>query len=173
MKRIGQVYRESLSDCIKDGIKNNSGVFLMSYSNLSSLQVSDLRKNLKKVGADMQVSKNSIARRSLIDLEFEGLASQIAQQTAFIWGNKDSVEISKVLVKFTETAENINIQGGLLEGRVLNKEDVKVLSDLPSRQVLLSSLLGTIQSPLTRLLHAMNAKTRDLLSILKQLSEKK
>ena len=65
------------------------------------------------------------------------------------------------------------IAGGLLEGKELNKNDVKKLSDLPSREVLLSMLLSTIQSPLTRLAGALNAKTRDLISVLKQLSEKK
>ena len=69
--------------------------------------------------------------------------------------------------------ETVIVQGGLLQGKLIEQADIKKLSELPSRDVLLSMLLSAIQSPLTRLAGALNAKTRDLVSVLKQLSEKK
>ncbi len=84
-----------------------------------------------------------------------------------------SAEISKVLCKFSKECEFVKLSAGLLEGRILNLDDIKKLSELPSKQVLLALLFGTIQAPLTRLAGALNAKTQELLSILKQLSEKK
>ena len=78
-----------------------------------------------------------------------------------------------MIMEFSKDLDNVNVQGGVLDGRTLNEGDVKRLSDLPPREVLLSTLLGTIQAPLTRLAGALNAKSRDLLSILKQYSEKK
>ncbi|MBF0521498.1 MAG: 50S ribosomal protein L10 [Candidatus Omnitrophica bacterium] len=173
MKTIGQLFREILANDIKKGINKNANVFVLSYSELSSAQICDLRKTLRKSGADIYVSKNSIARIALKDLNYEKLAEKVDQQTAFVWGNKDSVEISKILIKFEKDFETVKIKGGVLEGRVLENDDVKRLSELPSREVLLSMLLGAIQSPLTRFAGALNAKTRDLLSVLKQLSEKK
>ena len=81
--------------------------------------------------------------------------------------------MSKILVDFVKGTEDFIVQGGLLQGRVLEKNDVTRLSELPSRDVLLSMLLSSLQAPLTRLAGALNAKTRELVSVLKQLSEKK
>jgi len=106
-------------------------------------------------------------------VEYEGLSEKISGQTALVWGGTDSAEVSKILVDFVKDSENIVVQGGLLQGGVIGQDDVKKLSELPPKEVLLSMLLAAIQSPLTRFAGALNAKTRDLLSVLKQLSEKK
>ena len=171
MKKIGQVYRENLVDHIKKGINENKNIFFVTYSGLSAPRMNDFRKNLKTVKAGVYVSKNSIARIALKDLNQERIVEKMTGQTAFVWTNADAAEISKVLIKFLEKCENITIQGGLLEGEAIEKWDVKKLADLPSKQVLLAMLFSTIQSPLTRLAGALSAKTRELLSILKQLSE--
>ncbi|MCR4338174.1 MAG: 50S ribosomal protein L10, partial [Candidatus Omnitrophica bacterium] len=136
-------------------------------------QIDDLRKKMRGVGARVYVSKNRIAQIALKDVKQEALAEHVENQTAFIWSNGDSVAISKALLDFVKGRENVLVKGGVLSGSLLQKEDVKRLSDLPSREVLLAQLLSTILSPLTRLAGAMNAKSQELLSILKQLSEKK
>lgn len=173
MKKVGQLYRESLVNQVKKGVADNDNVFLLSYSQVSGLQMSDLRKSLKRVGADVCATRNSIVKLALKEMEHEGLSEKVSGQTALIWGGIDSSEISKILVEFAKDSENIVVQGGLLQGRMLEQGDIKKLSELPSREVLLAMLLATIQSPLTRFAGALNAKTRDLLSVLKQLSEKK
>ena len=171
--RIGRLYREQLVHQIKEGVDKNKNIFVISYSRLSGAQINTLRKDLKKAGADVTVFKNSLARRALTELKHNQLGDRLSGQTALIWGNTDSVQVSKILVKFIKEFEQVSLQGGLLEGQILQKDDVKRLSELPSREVLLAKLLGTIQAPLTRLAYVLNAKTGELISILKQLSEKK
>ncbi len=171
--KVGQLFREQLVTKIKSGVEENESVFLLSYSELSGDQTSELRKSLRQSGADVYVAKNAIAKRALKDLEKDDLAAEVKGQTAFVWGNTDSAEISKIIVKFTEDFEQLHVQGGLLQGSLLTKNDVKKLSDLPSREVLLATLLGTIQAPVSQLMNALNAKSKDLLSILKQLGEQK
>ncbi len=173
MKRIGQVFRETLVSRVKDGIGQNGCIFIISYSQVPASQINDFRKRLKAAGADIYVSKNSIAQIALKDLNQSVLAEKITGQMAFVWSQADSVEVAKALVKFAKECENIKIRGGLLDGKILEKEQIIQLSELPSRQVLLAMLLATIQSPLTRLAGALSGKTQELLSILKQLSEKK
>jgi len=172
MKRIGQLYRERLVGHVRDEIIKNDNVFLLSYSQVSGLKMSDLRKDLKQSGADVYVTKNSIAKLALKEVEQETLAEKISGQIALIWGVGDSSAVSKILMDFVKDSENMILQGGLLQGRLLQKEDIKRLSELPSKTILLTMLLSAIQSPLTRLAGALNAKTRDLVSVLKQLSEK-
>ena len=172
MKKVGQLYRENLIGQVKDGISSNENVFIVNFSHISGLKISDLRKDLKKAGAHVHISRNSMAQIALKDLECGALADRLDGQTAFVWSSSDAAEISKILVKFSKDFETVHVQGGVLEGKILEGQDVKTLSDLPSREVLLAMLFATIQAPLTRFAGALNAKTRELLSILKQLSEK-
>jgi large subunit ribosomal protein L10 len=173
MTKVGQVYRQGLVNRIKDEIGKNENVFLLSYSQLAGGQMNDFRKALKKAGASVYVTRNSAARLALTELKHEAFKDSVNGQTVFVWSNSDSAEVSKALVKFIKDLEAVKIKGGLLKGCVVTSDDVKRISELPSREQLLSTLLSTIQAPVTRLLGALNAKSYDLLSILKQLSEKK
>lgn len=172
-KKVGQMYRESIIDVLDKGFEENQNIFLMSYSQLDGNVLNDFRKQLLGAGANVTVSKNSLARIALKNKKQEKLAELVSGQTAFVWSNSDSVEVSKIIVKFSKDLDNVTVQGGILGDKELLEADVVRLSDLPSKQTLQAQLLGTISAPVTRLLGAFNAKSRDLLSILKQLSEQK
>lgn len=173
MKRVGQIFRQKLVQGIEESLDQNKSVFLISYSQIPSIHLSEFRKSLRKAGADVYVSRNKIAQIALKNAGHDAFSEKVTGQMAFIWSNTDAVEVAKVLMKFVKNYENVKVQGGLLEGKILNGGDVEKLSELPSRDVLLAMLLSTIQAPLTRFAGALNAKTRELVSILKQLSEKK
>lgn len=171
--KVGEIYRKQLVNAIKEGVDNNQNTFLVSYSGISSSQMNILRKDLRKKSAKMKVTKSKIARLALKDQILEPASASIRDQVAFVHSDTDAAEISKILVKFSKECKGFAVQGGLLEGAYLGKEDVTRLSDLPSREVLIAKLLSLIQSPATKLAYILNAKSRDLLSILKQYSEKK
>ena len=173
MEKVGKVLRASLYKGIKQGIENNQVVFLMNYSAVSSSQLGVLRKDLSKIGAQMHVPQNRIAKLVLKELKNNVLADGIKGQSALIWSNSDATIVSKTLVKFTDQFESVVISGGLLDGEVLAGRDVKRLSDLPAKEVLQAQLLQVMLSPVTRFAGLLNAKSRDLLSILKQYGEKK
>ncbi len=172
MIKVGQLIRENIAERICQGVQGSANTFVISYSKIASPQMNDFRKALSRAGADMFVSKKRIAQKALNSLEQKQLSEKIQNQIAFIWSDKDSAEIAKVLVKFSKEFEGINVRGGILEGKFIAEQEIQRLSDLPSREVLLSMLLQTIQSPLVRLSNALNGKTRELLNLLKQLSEK-
>ncbi len=173
MEKVGQIFRHGLLKSVKEGISGNQGTFLISYSSLNAAQMDVLRKCMKDLGVKVFVSKNRIAKIALKELNYGELAEGIKDQTAFAWTNEDAAAVSKALVKFSKDIEGVQIRGGLLDGAALKQGDVQRLADLPAKEVLQAQLLATIIAPLNRLVGALNAKTKDLLSILKQLSEKK
>ncbi len=173
LKKAGHIVRDSFLNHVKDGVNKRRNIFLISYTKVSSGKMDDFRKILHRAGAEVYVSKNTIAERALRELKFERLAERIKGQTAFILSDADTVEISKALTKFVKTCDGILVQGGLLQGEVLEKKDVERLSELPAREVLIATLLGTLQSPIVRFASALNSKTYDLLNVLKQVSEQK
>ncbi len=131
--KVGQLYRNSVATHIREGVQKRGNIFLITYTKVSSAQMDNFRKSLKRVGAKMYVSKNTIAKRTLKDLQFDRLAERLNGQTAFIWGDIDSVEVSKTLTKFAKECQGVLVHGGLLDGNILGVADVKRLSDLPSR----------------------------------------
>lgn len=172
-QKVGKIVRDGLLAGVKTGIKNHETVFVLNYSAVSSAQMDGLRKDLSRIGAKVHIPKNRIAKLAFKELQNEKLAEVIKGQTAIIWTNADAVAVSKALVKFSEKFESVKIGGGLVDGAVLERADVKRLSDLPAKEVLQAKLLGLLNAPVSRLLGAMNAKSRELLSILKQYSEQK
>jgi len=173
MKKVGRLYRERITDELSKGVQDRQHTFVMSYTGVSALQMSTLRKDLKRAGAKLYVAQNALAQRALQKVAHQTLADRVASQTAFVFSDDDSVEVSKILMKFCKDREGVLVQGGVLEGKLLETDDVKRLSELPSLDVLRAMLLSAIQAPLTRLAGALSGKTRELLSILKQASEKK
>jgi len=170
--KVGTLYRQRMANSVKDGVSKKSSTFVVSYRGISSAQMNTLRKNLKRKKADVLVSKTSVARIALKEAKCEDLAASIEGQMALILSNADASEVSKVLVNFSKSYEGFVVRGGVLDGAFLSEDQVKTLSDLPSREVLLARLMGTMSAPLTRFAGALNGKTRDMISILKQKSEK-
>ncbi len=173
MMKVGKIFREKITKTLRDGVEKQENVFLINFSNTSSSSICTLRKMLQQKKAKVFLSRNSLARVALKGTALAPVTEAIEGQTLFVWTNADPVDISKILIKFAEKNENFAIRGGVVSSQLLRKEDVKRLSDLPAKEVLLAQLLGTLQSPMTRLARTLNGKTVELLSILKQISEKR
>ena len=171
MMKVGTLYRQRMASSVKEGVAKKSSTFVVSYRGISSAKMNILRKDLKRKKAEVLVSKTSVARIALKEANQENLANSIDGQLALILSNADASEVSKVLVNFAKSYEGFVVRGGVLDGAFLSQEDVKTLSDLPSREVLLAKLMGTMNAPLIRFATGLNAKTRDLMSILKQKSD--
>ncbi|NLE65057.1 MAG: 50S ribosomal protein L10 [Elusimicrobia bacterium] len=173
MTKAGTVYRKKVIKTIKDGVDASPVTLVANYNKIPSGDISSLRKSLRQKKAKMYVPRNSLLKVALKDTDYAQLAEALNGQTALVWTAADASEIAKLLVKFAEKNETFVVTGGVFEKGLLRKEDVKRLADLPSREVLLTQLLGTLQAPMTRLARALNGKTTDLILILKQLSEKR
>jgi large subunit ribosomal protein L10 len=171
MIKVGTIYRQKMAESVKTGVSKKSSTFVVSYRGITSAKMNILRKDLKRKKAEVLVSKSSVARIALKEAKYEDLAGSIEGQMALILSNADASEVSKILVNFAKTQEGFTVRGGILDGAFLTEEQVRTLSSLPSREVLLASFLGTLSAPLTRFACGLNAKTRDLMSILKQKSD--
>lgn len=169
--KVGKLFRQRISDSVKEGVVNKSNAFFVTWKGIPSSKMDSLRKDLKRKKADVLISKTSIARIALKESNYQDLANRLNGQIALILSDSDASEVSKILVKYTKDFEGFVVQGGLMDGSTLSPQQVHTLSDLPSREVLLSQFIGTLQAPLTRFAGALNAKSRDFVSILKQKSE--
>jgi large subunit ribosomal protein L10 len=173
MTKVGKVFRDKVVTTIKNGVEKQQTTLVINYDKLPTGNLSSLRKTLRSKKAKMYSSRNSLVQVALKGTEYASLAENLVGQTALVWTNADAADVAKLLVKFAEKNETFIIQGGVFDKSLLKKQDVKRLADLPAKEVILSKILGALQSPATALARNLNSKQTDLILILKQLSEKK
>jgi large subunit ribosomal protein L10 len=103
----------------------------------------------------MQVVKNTLARRAIEGTDFSVAKDLFAGPTAVAYGN-DPVGLAKALFEFAKSNKSLEILGGVLDGKRLEKADVTALASLPPREVLLAKVLGALQSPLSGFVRTLN-----------------
>ncbi len=158
---------------IKEKLKEYDNFIVTDYRGLTVEQITKLRKKLMEHGVVYQVLKNNLVKIALKESNIEGVDEYLFGPTAIAFAKEDSVTPSKIIVDFTKEANKLKVRGAYSEGKAVNENAVIALSKLPSKEVLLSKLLGGLKSPLTCLANVLNGPVRNLAYALKQVSEKK
>ncbi len=131
-------------------------VLVVEYTGLTVPQFTELRHRLADVGAECHVAKNSYMRKALDEAGLPDMGASLTGQTAFVTGAKDFAAAAKVVKNFEKEFKKPGLKGGILDGAVLDGNQVKAIADLPAREVLLATLLGVINAPATKLLRTIN-----------------
>lgn len=130
-------------------------IVIAEYRGLDVASVTVLRKTARESGVYLRVLKNSLARRAVAGTAFEPLAEQLTGP--LIYGiSADPVAAAKVLAGFAKSNDKLVIKAGALPNSLLNQDGVKALATMPSREELLSKLLGTMQAPIAQFVRTLN-----------------
>jgi len=136
-------------------LKGAQSVIVAEYRGLDVGRVTQLRAKARKSGLYLRVLKNTLARRAVQGTPFEKLTDQLVGP--LMYGiSKDPVAGAKVLSEFAKDHEAFVIKAGAMPNTMMSAKDVKALALLPSREELLSKLLGTMQAPVAKLVRTMN-----------------
>lgn len=130
-------------------------IVVAEYRGLDVAAVTVLRKNAREAGVYMRVLKNTLARRALANTPYEGLSDQLTGPLIYAIA-KDPVAAAKVLAEFGKTNDKLVIKAGALPNSVLDANGIKALATMPSREELLSKLLGTMQAPIAQFVRTLN-----------------
>ncbi|MCK9513619.1 MAG: 50S ribosomal protein L10 [Pigmentiphaga sp.] len=136
-------------------VGNAQSIVVAEYRGLDVASVTELRKKARESGVYLRVLKNTLARRALVGSPFEGLSDQLVGP--LVYGiSTDPVGAAKVMADFAKTNDKLVLKAGSLPNSVLNQDGVKALASMPSREELLSMLLGTMQAPITQFVRTLN-----------------
>jgi large subunit ribosomal protein L10 len=158
---------------IKHHLEKSMLIVFADYRGLKVDEMTELREKLRVPGVEVKVLKNTMLRFALKELGNEDMAELISGPNAAIISHNDPVMPAKVLFEFAKTHKNLEIKMGLLEGQVIPPEKIKNLADLPSREVLVATVLGTMQAPITSFVRVLNANITGLARALEQIREQK
>jgi large subunit ribosomal protein L10 len=138
-------------------LKTTSTAVLADYRGMTVGQMRELRSKLRDGNIEMMVVKNTLARRAAKAAGYEALGAELVGPIAMLFAADDVSAPARILNDYIKATRKMVIKGGLLEGQVIKAEAVTELADLPSREVLLSRLLGAMQAPLASLASVLQA----------------
>ncbi len=147
--------KKPIVDEISAGIKDAQSVVLVDYRGLTVEQDTQLRKQLREAGVTYKVYKNTFMNFAFQGTEFEGLTQYLEGPSAVAISTDDATAPARVLAEFAKSAEKLEIKAGVVEGTVYDAKGIAAIANIPSRDVLISKLLGSLQSPITNFARVM------------------
>lgn len=157
---------------IKEKLKASEAIVLTDYRGLSVSEMEKLRGDLRGAQSEYKVIKNTLAKRAAAEAGMEDLSELLNGPVAMAFGD-DPVSLARILKNISREYKELQITGGVAEGRILNAEEMGRLADLPSREVLIAMMLGALQSPISGLANVLSGPVRNLVYALNAVKEQK
>ena len=143
-------------DEIKSNFEGAKGLVLADYRGLTVAQDTDLRRQLREAGVIYKVYKNTYIKRAIDGSEYDAIKTSLEGPTAVAISKTDATAPARIISKFAKTAPKIEIKCGIVEGNYYDQNTIKEIADIPSRDELLSRLLGSLKSPITNMARVIN-----------------
>lgn len=143
------------------------------YRGLTVAQLQKIRIELRKCNSEIRVAKNTLLRRAVTETESDVLSDDFIGTTAVVMAYDDPVEPAKALTKFADDHDKFIIRSAVLEGEKLGPDELKALSKLPSREILLGQLLSVFNSVPTGLVQVLSGVPRTFVYGLQALKDQK
>lgn len=154
-------------------LEKSNYVFLVNYQRTTVLDVAELRKSLSKVGGEYHVVKNSILKYAVEQCSLPVLDEALEGQTAIVVGGDSPSEVAKILIKFhKDKDEKCPIKIGVLDEKLMSRNEVIELSKLPSLEVLRAQFLCLLNTPAQQMVRLMQAVPEGLLNVLQAKTKK-
>ncbi len=165
--------KEELLGVYKEMIKNNEGYILVSSDKIDTATITRLKRDLRDVNSSYTVVKNNIFKIALQESNQPVQLQEFDGPTAAIFFKEDPTQAAKLVKKVQKEMKLLNPKCGVYEGEFLTDQRVMELADIPSREVLLSKLVGTMNAPLTGFMNAVTGNVKSFIILLNGISAKK
>ena len=175
MNRQGKV---QLKTELVERLGKANAVILAEYRGLTVAQLTELREELRKSDAEFKVSKNRLLKIAINEDDknkesFNSLLDHLTGPMGAVYVYGDAAAVAKSVLKFGETNEAFQVKAGVMDGEAVNKAQLKAISDLPSKEVLLGQIVGSLISPHRGLVTVLSGVHRNLVQVLAAIRDKK
>lgn len=166
--------RQAIDELVEK-IKSSQAIYLVEYRGLSVAKSTAVRKQVRATEGEMKVAKNTLMRIALRETETPTADAIDTGPNAYVFAYGDAAATAKALRDFAKEKGNeaLVIKGGILGNKVLSREQVLALADLPPREVMLAQLLGTLVGPIRGFVTVLSGPSRGFVTALSQIKEQK
>lgn len=149
--------KQQIVNELAEKMKNAQSGVLVDYMGIKVSDDTKLRSDLRKAGVEYSVVKNTLTSKACDIIGFENLKKSLTGMTALAISNDDPVAPAKILNDFAKENENFKIKAGFVDGGILDIDGVKELAAIPSKDVLIGRIMGSLQSSLYNFVYALQA----------------
>ena len=149
--------KEAVFEEIKTKIQASKSVVLVDYKGLTVAQDTELRCNFRKAGVEYKVYKNRLAKIAFNELGFTQFDEALEGPTAIAFSMNDSVSAAKISAEANKKYNKLQTKCGLVDGEFNDADALKIIASLPSREVLIAKMLGSMLAPVSKLAYVLNA----------------
>ena len=160
---------KELTQAFKDG----QNVFVTDCAGLSVAQLGKLRESLKASKASYTVIKNSLGKLALKKTDANDLAPLLEGTIGIALGGRDLISVSRALFKFSKDTGKLKIKGAMLEGKLVNESEIKQISLLPSKEILLARAFGSMKAPISGFVTVLQGTLSKIVYAVNAIKEKK
>ncbi len=150
--------KKIIIDGLLDRVNASPYLIVIDYTGLTVQQFTELRQRLGDGGAQCTVAKNSYMKKVLTEAGLPEIGENLIGQTAFVMGESEVFAAAKAIKNFEKEFKKPEMKVGILGDTVLDADKLKAIADIPSREAILSQLLGTILEPATQIARVIQAK---------------
>jgi large subunit ribosomal protein L10 len=168
--------KESVVELFHENFLTSKGSFFVDYCGLTVVQMQQLRQQLRKKGGTLKIAKMRLVKRAIAGVDgLDNLVSHCKNQVGVVFAH-DAAEVSgvaKTLSDFAKKNQQLGLVVGCLDAQLLDQAAIVRIASLPSKEVLLAQVCGTLNAPLTGFVHGLNFMIVRLLLALKELEKQK
>lgn len=166
--------KENVVAYVKDTISQSQASFVIGYKGLSVQKLELLRRQLREKNGSLKITKARLMKRAVDGVDgVQDLAPHFKDQVGLVFVKDDSAGVAKVLYEFAKANKELKLVVGCLDARLLDHDQVIRVATLPSKEVLLAQLCGTIKAPITGLVSVLSQVPTKFVRTLKAIEDKK
>jgi len=158
---------------VKEKLVEAKGSVLTDYRGLKVHELAELRRNLRVSGVEYRVYKNTLTKIAIKDIGLEGLSPFLEGPTAIAFSADDPTIAAKLLHEFSKKHDSLKLKAGVVDGEIVDAAGIKAVAILPSREELLTKLVGTLQAPISNLVYMLNGPLSSFAAVLNRINESK
>ncbi|MFQ5354050.1 MAG: 50S ribosomal protein L10 [Thermodesulfobacteriota bacterium] len=158
---------------LQEKLDRSGATFIAEYRGIKAVEMTDFRKSMRDASTDFKVVRNTLAMRAIEGRDEEGLGEFMDRPVALAFSYKDAALSAKTLIAFAKDHKELKPLAVIMGGKVAGPEDIESLATLPSREVLLGKLLGSLSSPASNLVGVLGGVQRKFLFALKAIADNK
>ena len=149
--------KSAIVDEIRSKLENAQSVVVVDYMGTTVEQATAMRAKLREAGVDYTVYKNTLVARAIEGTKYEGLKDVLSGPSAIAISDKDAIAPARVIAGAIKEYEKMAFKAGVVEGILYDEEGLKALASIPSRDELIAKFMGSIQSPVGKLVRTFQA----------------
>lgn len=167
-------HKEQIVSHLQSLIRNSKGAILTDYRGLTVAEVSRLRRKLRDSNAEYHIVKNTLYKLALGDAMSPELEALLKGPTAVVFTNDDVVGPAKAMLDFVREVRKpeVKVKGGLIDGKVVGADQVAAISRLPSREQLMSQIVGAINGPASGIVGTLNSIVGELVRTIQAIADR-